>query len=34
MLTKEEEEIEYVMCVENGAIWPRIAERDRERKDG
>jgi len=34
MLTKKKEKIEHAMCVENKAIWPRIAGRNRERKNG
>ena len=33
MLIEEEKEIGYAMCVENRAIWPRIAGRDERRKD-
>jgi len=28
MLIEEERKIEHAICVENGAIWPKIAGKD------
>ena len=34
MLIEEGKKIRYTLCVENGAIWPKIVGREREEREG
>jgi len=33
ILTEEKEETEHIMCMESGAIWPKIVRKDIKREE-